>query len=140
MTRQSAPEGPRHAAQQSVAVAEFLAALDHPCKAEIEALRKIILGAHADIGEGIKWNAPSFRTHEYFATFNLRSKVGVQLIFHTGAKVKASATEGLAIDDPTGLLTWLAKDRASASFTDLKDIDTKRSALKRLVRAWIQQL
>ncbi|HSW06336.1 DUF1801 domain-containing protein [Aquabacterium sp.] len=130
--------------QQSQAVTDFLAALDHPCKPEIEALRKIILGAHADIGEGIKWNAPSFRTSEFFATINLRAKGGLELIFHTGAKVKASATggvtDGLQIDDPTGLLHWLAKDRASAMFTGLKDIDTKRTALKRLVREWIQHL
>jgi hypothetical protein len=50
------------------AVDEFLRALDHPFKSEIETMRKIILGAHPTVSEGTKWNAPSFRTTEYFAT------------------------------------------------------------------------
>ena len=127
-------------AQYSETVSAFLGTLDHPRTPEIEALRKIILGAHPDIGEGIKWNAPSFRTSEFFATFNLQAKPGVQLIFHTGAKVRASAAEGLKIDDPTGLLQWLAKDRASARFADMREVAAKRTALKRLVRAWIQHV
>ncbi len=36
-----------------------MAGLEHPLKAEIEALRDIILRAHPGITELIKWNAPS---------------------------------------------------------------------------------
>jgi hypothetical protein len=46
-------------------VDDFLATLDHPRKRQIVALRQIILGADPRISEGIKWNAPSFRTSEY---------------------------------------------------------------------------
>jgi hypothetical protein len=60
-------------------VETFLASLDHPFKQEILALRQIFLGADPSIAEGIKWNAPSFRTSEYFATFHLRAKDGVQV-------------------------------------------------------------
>src|SRR5262245_58334134 len=63
----------------------FLAALDHPLKADIEAARKIVLGASAEIAEGVKWNSLSFRKSDWFATVNLRSKDVVQLVFHTGA-------------------------------------------------------
>jgi len=55
----------------SEAVDAFMAALDHPFKVEIEAIRQAILGADPRIREGIKWNAPSFRTTEYFATTHL---------------------------------------------------------------------
>jgi hypothetical protein len=48
--------------------------------------RQIILDADASIAEGIKWNAPSFYTSEYFATIQLRAKDGVQVILHLGAK------------------------------------------------------
>ncbi len=58
-------------------VETFLASLDHPFKQEIIAVRKIVLAANRSIAEGIKWNAPSFRTSEYFATFHLRAKDGV---------------------------------------------------------------
>src|SRR5262249_41248554 len=101
-------------AQTDPAVDAFLRDLDHPLKKEIEAVRRIILGVSAEIREGIKWNAPSFRTTDYFATVNLRAKDGearVWLILHTGAKKKEAATTGLKITDPAGLLEWLAKDR-----------------------------
>src|SRR5262245_61761709 len=67
-------------------VVRFLAELRHPAKPEIEAVRALILGADPAIQEAVKWNAPSFRTTEFFATFNLRVKKGVQLVLHRGAK------------------------------------------------------
>jgi hypothetical protein len=121
-------------------VAEFLAALDHPCKPEIRALRQMLLGADLRIREEIKWNAPSFYTTEHFATFQLRAKAGVQIVFHLGAKVRDTATTGIQLADPTSLLTWLAKDRATVTFRDLDEINAKRAAFENLVRAWIAQV
>ncbi|MEP6763256.1 MAG: DUF1801 domain-containing protein [Gemmatimonadaceae bacterium] len=64
----------------------FLRDLDHPQKPAILLLRKIILSADKEISESIKWNAPSFATTEYFATFNLRAKQRVQIVMHLGAR------------------------------------------------------
>ena len=121
-------------------VEAFLASLDHAAKQEIVALRRIILDADPGIADGIKWNAPSFRTTEYFATFNLRAKEGVQLILHFGAKKNDIASTGVVIPDPDGLLKWLAKDRATVSFRNLKDIAEKKSAFSKLVREWIKHV
>ena len=118
-------------------VETFLASLEHPYKQEILALRQIILGADPGIAEGIKWNAPSFRTSEHFATMQLRAKDGVQIILHLGAKTRETATTGITIDDPESLLEWLAKDRASATFHDMQDIDARRSAFVQVIRQWI---
>jgi hypothetical protein len=118
-------------------VETFLASLAHPFKQEILALRQAILGADPRIAEGIKWNAPSFRTSEYFATFQLRAKDGVQVILHLGAKKREASVSGIAVADPEALLEWLAKDRASLRFRDLKDIDARRSAFVTLIREWI---
>ena len=129
--------------QTAHAVSEFLRELDHPRKQEIEAVRQIILGVSPEIREGIKWNAPSFRTTDYFATVNLRGKGGeerVWLILHTGAKVKKTAAKGMQIADPAGLLQWLAKDRCLVTFSDRKDIQAKRAALEAIIREWIGQL
>ncbi|UQA59373.1 DUF1801 domain-containing protein [Polyangium aurulentum] len=119
-------------------VAAFMRDLDHPLKAEIEGLRQIILGVDPEVREEIKWNAPSFRTTEHFATFNLRTKDSVRIILHTGAKVKESATKGLKIADPAGLLEWLSKDRCLVTFSDGKDIQGKRAALEAILREWIR--
>ena len=128
--------------QTDPAVVAFLRELDHLLKKEIEAVRKIILGVSPLIREGIKWNAPSFHTTDYFATLNLRAKDGkdrVWLILHMGAKVKDN-TKGMKIADPAGLLQWLAKDRCLVTFENGKDIQAKRAALEAIVRAWIRQL
>jgi hypothetical protein len=121
-------------------VDSFLAALDHPCKPEILALRQVILGADPAIAEGIKWNAPSFRTSEWFATFHLRAKEGVQLILHLGAKKRADPGEVAAIADPEGLLEWLAADRAAVKFRDLADVEARGPAFAALVRQWIRHV
>jgi len=54
-----------------------------------------------------------------------------------GAKTRESASVGIAIADPESLLEWLAKDRASATFRDLNDIDARRSAFADVIRQWI---
>jgi hypothetical protein len=119
-------------------VEAFLASLEHPFKPEILALRQIILGVDSRIAEGIKWNAPSFRTSEYFATFQLRAKNGVQMILHLGAKKRDNGT--VTIADPESLLEWLAKDRASVTFGNLKGLDAKRSAFAEVIRQWIKHV
>lgn len=124
-------------ARMDAGVVAFMDGLEHPMKAEIDAVRRIILGASPQIAEGIKWNAPSFRTTEYFATFHLRAKTGVQVVFHTGAKVKASASKGVRVEDPAGMLDWRAKDRALVTFADAAEVRAKGAAFKALVRAWI---
>lgn len=118
-------------------VETFLAGLDHPRKSDILALRHVILGADPAVAEGIKWNAPSFRTSEWFATFHLRAREGVQVILHLGAKKRDDAAGVAAIADPEGLLEWLAADRASVKFRDLANVEARGPAFAALIRRWI---
>jgi hypothetical protein len=127
-------------ADTSQAVDEFMAQLQHPFKAEIQALREAVLGVDASISEGFKWNAPSFRTAEYFATTNLRAKSGVGLIMHLGAKVRELPVGGVVIDDPAKLLKWLAKDRAMIEFSNLAEIQGHTAALQSLLRQWVRHV
>jgi|SRR5690554_381330 len=121
----------------AVTVQSFIAALDHPLKSEIEALRQTLLGADAGISEEIKWNAPSFRTSEHFATMHLRAKDSLQLILHLGAKSK-NVVPPDAIADPHKLLKWLGPDRASVTFDGRKDLDQKMGPLIEIVQQWIK--
>ena len=130
-------EPPKAAASAPAEVDAFVAALDHPRKAAILALRRIILDADDRIGEGVKWNAPSYRTSDWFATTQLRARDGVHVIMHFGAKKRAAFAPRAAIDDPECILEWLAEDRAVAKFRDMADIQAKQSAYAALVRQWI---
>ena len=131
----------RHASAQdtSAAVDRFMTTLTHPHKDAVAALRGVITGVDAGIAEGVKWNAPSWRIDDYFATTHLRAKQGIGLILHRGART-AAAKEAAAIDDPAGLLTWLGTDRAQVSFTDLADLRRKEGALAAILRQWILTL
>ena len=112
-------------------------ALDHPQKKQLEAIRRAMLGVSPAIAEGIKWNAPSFRTSEYFATMNLRQKDGMAVVLHLGAKRRARPTDRVVVDDPAALLKWLDKDRAIVVFSNLGDFTAKQAAFERIVRQWI---
>lgn len=121
------------------AVDAYMAALDHPCKAEVEALRRIITGVDPRVAEGVKWNAPSWRLDEYFATTHLRAKQGIGVILHLGAKTRAPSSNP-AIDDPDGLLEWLGPDRARVAFADMADLRRRQAAFEAVLRQWIRLL
>ena len=121
------------------AVDEFMARLEHPLKTEIESVRAIILGADPRIQESIKWNAPSFSITEHFATFKLRPLETVQVVFHTGAKVRPAGT-GIEIDDPASLLKWAAADRCVVTFYDIQGITSKETELVAIVQQWLEQM
>lgn len=54
-------------------VADLLAGLAHPKKAEIEAVRAVVLAAAPQLRERVKWKAPSFFLRgKDLAAFNLR--------------------------------------------------------------------
>lgn len=121
-------------------VQTFLDELDHPLKREIIAVRKVILNTDKRISDGIKWNAPSFRTTEYFATVNLRSTDSVQLILHLGAKARKDVKAQLEIEDPKGLLKWLAKDRAMVTLGAGKEFTLNSKAFVKIIKQWIEHV
>ena len=123
--------------ERSAEVDAYLAALDHPLKSGVVEIRTAILQSNADIGEHIKWNAPSFRCGgEDRVTFRLQPGNRCQLIFHRGAKVRADTADFVFTDD-TGLLTWLTPDRALVDFADLESVRTQKQRIIALVNRWV---
>jgi hypothetical protein len=121
-------------ANRSPEVDRSMERLDHPLKEEIERLRSAILGSNERITEHVKWKAPSFRyTGEDRVTFRLYPAERAQLVFHRGAKVKADAAE-FVFEDATGLVRWVAQDRAVVA---LRDAEARQGDLVELVRRWV---
>jgi hypothetical protein len=141
----SMPERPprataKTAANPAQAIEAFLAALEHPHRNAIDRVRALIREAAPSAVESVKWNAPSFALPDHFATFQLRAEPGVLLIMHFGAKKRAVSPPTASIADPTGLLTWLAEDRATIRFANLADVEAKHTAFVALIRSWIGAL
>jgi hypothetical protein len=109
-------------------VNEYMSKLDHPLKAEAEAVRAIILSVSPDITEGIKWNAPSFYYKGDMAVFNLHADDCLRVVF----------PNGIVINDQSGLLEGDYVDRRLAYFRSMADVEAKKSALESAIRGWIR--
>lgn len=121
----------------SETVDQFMERLEHPLKAEIGAVRTLILRADPAITEQVKWNAPSFvYAGEDRITLHLRAKDGIMLVFHRGAKSKDTA--GFAFEDPSGLMKWAAPDRALVTLRDMAEVEARAADLADLVRRWVE--
>ena len=138
-TKKSGGSTPTRASGAEVVTA-FLATVPPAQRSELQAVRAAILAVRPGIGEGIKWNAPSFRTEDDFATFHLRVKQGMQIILHTGAKIRALPKGGLRLDDPAGLVKWLAPDRCLVTLAGGAGLAAELRALQAIVQQWLAQV
>jgi uncharacterized protein YdhG (YjbR/CyaY superfamily) len=124
----AAPKPKTQSAKSTAGDAEkveaYMTALEHPLKAEIEAVRKIIRSVSDKISERIKWNAPSYYYKEDFVTFNPRATNHVHLVFHHPSieTIKSDLLEG----DYIG--------RRMAYFTNMKEVKAKEKELVKVVR------
>jgi uncharacterized protein YdhG (YjbR/CyaY superfamily) len=109
-------------------VEEWMNNLEHPLKAEINAVRQIIKESNSDIKERIKWNAPSYYTSADIVTFNHRATDHVHLIFHhpTIVKIKSPLLEGDY------------KDRRMLYLPDMKAVKANKKELQRIVNESVQ--
>lgn len=126
--------------QRKKEVGEFIKNIEHPLKKGMVLLREIILSADKGITENIKWSAPSFcYNNDDRITMNSEARIVkdnyLSLMFHRGAKKKD--TKGFKFTDDEGLFVWVTPDRALIKFKTVKDIETKKSALKKIVKKWM---
>ncbi len=109
-------------------LAAFMDALEHPLKAEIEAVRKIILNADDRVTEGVKWNAPAFYYKGDMAVIHVKAQQHVMVIFPAGA----------LIEDTTGLLEGTYPDgRRMAYFSTMQDLCARSALLTKVVQEWV---
>lgn len=110
-------------------VDDFLAKLDHPLKKEMGILRDTIMKVHPEITEDVKWGGPSFYYKGDIATFSLRVKAMVTLVFHQA--------EGL----PAGtVLEPAPKGKAYAKFRNQAEVKEKSKELQAIIKKWIKQM
>lgn len=118
---------PKPPVNKTEEVNEFMASLDHPFKAEVQVVREIIKNVNPAITEQIKWNAPSFSYKGYMVTFNLWAKQHVHLVFHNGA----------ILNHESGLLEGSYPDRRMIYFSDMEEINVKKTILETIIQEWV---
>ncbi len=101
--------------------------LDHPMKAEIEAVRAIIR-SNRKIAERVKWNAPSFFYIDDLATIHVKAKQHVHLIFHHPAIVKIKSA----------LLEGDYKDRRMMYFENMEEVKARKKELIRIIKELVE--
>ncbi len=124
-------------------VDEYIQKLKHPLLPVVKVLRQIILSTDEEIGEEIKWNAPTFfyagemapfnpkEYKRYIVVFNLFKKDCIRLVFPSGAKV----------NDTSGFLEGdYADGRRLAMFHNVDDVKSKEKALQRVIKKWMALL
>lgn len=106
-------------------VQQYMDALQHPMKAEIETLGSIIQGSDPRISVRIKWNAPSYYYHEDMVTFGppARKNEEILLVFHHPSVVEI----------PSPILTGDFKDRRLATFKSMAEVEASRGELERIM-------
>lgn len=119
------PAGP--AAGDTVKVNEFMNQLDHPLKAEMEAVRTILLNANPKIAERVKWNAPSYYYKEDIATFNPRAKQHIHVVFHYAP----------VVDIESDLLKGDYKDRRMVYLRTMSEVENNKAALENIMNELI---
>lgn len=111
-------------------VSEFMDALEHPLKQEIEAVRAIIKSVDSRIGERIKWNAPSYYYKEDMVTFHLRATEHVHLVFHHPSIETISSP----------LLQGDYKGRRMAYFKNMAEVRQGEEELKRVLKRLVANI
>ena len=119
----------------------YMKAVKHPLKKVIESLRQIILQTDSDVGEEIKWNAPTFfyagemkpsdpkEYKRYIIVFNLFRKDCIRLVFPSGAK----------LNDKSGLLEGeYADGRRLALFHSTEEVKSREKDLQKLIKTWLK--
>jgi hypothetical protein len=111
---------------ENPAVVAFIAALDHPLKDAILAVRTTILEADDRMTESIKWKSPTFEYKGNLASIDPKAKKHVTVLFHTGASIPG--------DHP--ILEGGGDVARYIRFADVAAVEAARAALTAVVRAW----
>lgn len=110
---------------KSAEVDAWFGSLDHPLKAAMLEVRKVILGTDRRITETIKWKSPTFMYEGNIASIEPRSKKQVSVLFHQGASLPGKHP---GLEGGGGTVRYMR-------FADLDDVKARQADLEAAIRA-----
>jgi hypothetical protein len=115
-------------------VEAFLAALHHARISDIIRLRAALIASDRELGEKIKWNAPSFgHDGDDRVTFRLQPGDRFELVLHRGVQKR---DDPFTFDDPEQLIAWATNDRGSIT-VPVEMSDEQQNGIVALANRWL---
>jgi hypothetical protein len=121
-------------------VTAHIAKLEPELGTIVETIRQIVLGAHKEVGEQIKWNNPSFYYTGEMKPFDPKEyKRDIAVLNLHKGRIMIVLPSGAKVNNSSGLLEGDYKDgRRLITFKDLADVKTKEKALQKVIREWVK--
>jgi hypothetical protein len=113
-------------ARKNPAVDEWFDRTDHPLKALMQRVRRVILASDRRVSESVKWSTPTFSYNGDIASFIPQAKKFVSLLFHRGAEIPG--------DHPR--LEGDSRLARTMRFANLEELERFTPDLQAVIRAW----
>jgi hypothetical protein len=119
-------------------VTEYIQKLDNPIGEIVENIRQIILSTHPEIGEEIKWNAPSFLYTGNMKPFNPKEYKRYIIVMNLHKRILLVFPGGAKVNDTSGLLTGdYADGRRLVYIQDMDDLESKEAGIRKVILDWL---
>jgi hypothetical protein len=119
-------------------VTEYIQKLESPVAEIVESIRQIVLGTNPDIGEEIKWNAPSFLYTGQMKAFNAKEYKRHIIVMNVHKRILLVFPSGAKVNDSSGLLEGSYADgRRLVYIKDLADLKNKETGIRKVILNWL---
>lgn len=119
-------------------ITEYIEKLDAPVAQIVQAIRQIVLSMDPEIGEEIKWNAPSFLYTGEMKPFNPKEYKRYIIVMNLHKRILLVFPSGAKVNDNTGLLEGdYADGRRLIYIKDIDDLKSKETGIKKVISGWL---
>ena len=119
-------------------VTGYIQNLDAPVAGIVEAIRQIILSTDPEIGEEIKWNAPSFLYTGEMRSFNPKEYKRYIMVMNLHKRILLVFPSGAKVNDTSGLLEGdYADGRRLIYVKSLDDLKSKEAGIRKVIKDWL---
>lgn len=119
-------------------VTGYIQNLDAPVAGIVEAIRQIILSTDPEIGEEIKWNAPSFLYTGEMKPFNPKEYKRHIMVMNLHKRILLVFPSGAKVNDTSGLLEGdYADGRRLIYIKSMDDLKSKEAGIRKVIKDWL---
>ena len=119
-------------------VTGYIQNLDAPVAGIVEAIRQIILSTDPEIGEEIKWNAPSFVYTGEMKLFNPKEYKRHIIVMNLHKRILLVFPSGAKVNDTSGLLEGdYADGRRLIYVKSMDDLKSKEAGIRKVIKEWL---